>query len=295
MEQNLAPYKNAASRAAYLAAYDAILQRWPVASEALDAPTTFGTTHITASGPHSAPPLLLLPGNDDSSISWLHSIAALSAAHRVYALDTVGEVGRSTVVHAPSSRAEFAEWLLAVLDRLQLPRADFMGISYGGFLAANFALAHPERVRRLALLCPGLPFAPFSFQWGVRGLPMMLFPSRGSVRWFLRGAALRAPQGDPVLEAFVTGMLSIRPAAPLRPGIADEEWRSLQMPVLLMIGDHEILYDPHRALARAKQLIPQIQVELVKDAGHFLISDQADRVNAAVLSFLEAKEKESIS
>ena len=54
-------FKSEESRARYMAAYDAALRDWPVAYEALDLPTRLGPTHVIASGPPDAPPLLLLP------------------------------------------------------------------------------------------------------------------------------------------------------------------------------------------------------------------------------------------
>jgi hypothetical protein len=41
-------------------AYDAVLRKWPVAYTKLDVPTTFGDTHVIASGTEVAPPVVLL-------------------------------------------------------------------------------------------------------------------------------------------------------------------------------------------------------------------------------------------
>jgi pimeloyl-ACP methyl ester carboxylesterase len=288
MNQNLSTFNSVESKTEYMAAYDAILECWPVAYESIELPTRFGTTHILASGPLDASPLLLLPGNYDSSISWFHNIAALSVAHRAYALDTIGDIGKSITSHSPVNRDEFADWLVDVLDCLRITSTDMMGISYGGFLAANFALRQSSRVKHLVLLCPGIPFAPFAFQWLYRGMPMMLFPSRTTVKWFVQGASTQKTQNDQSLKAFITGMISIHPTRPLRPLINDDEWKKLCMSTLLLIGDHEIMYNAKKAISCAKQLIPHIQAELVEDAGHFLISDQAEKVNEVVLKFLQA-------
>jgi pimeloyl-ACP methyl ester carboxylesterase len=279
-------FKNSQNETAYKAAYEAILARWPVPFERLALATQSGITHIIASGPSEAPPLVLLPGNFDCSLSWFHNVAALSRAHRVYALDTIGDLGMSEASQLPVRREDYANWLAEVFDGLRIRAADLMGISYGGFLAVNFALEFPERAERLVLLCPGLPLAPFTSQWMVRGMPMIVHPSNATARWFIRGAS--TSQGpDDLLELFVTGIMSLRSTKVMRPSIQKDEWRQLRMPVLLLVGDHEIMYAAGRAIGMARQLIPHIQAELVARAGHFLLADQAEQVNQRVVQFLE--------
>jgi pimeloyl-ACP methyl ester carboxylesterase len=59
------------------------------------------------------------------------------------------------------------------------------------------------------------------------------------------------------------------------------------MPILLLVGDHEIMYEPMKAVQQAKQRFPNIQAELIRDAGHFLLADQPGEVNRKVLAFLD--------
>lgn len=280
-------FKNAESEARYMAAYDRVLRRWPVTYETIELSTRFGITHILASGSQNASPLLLVPGNFDCSLSWFHIIKSLSAAHRVYALDTIGDVGKSKSCQLPASREDYAEWLKDVLDGLSISTADFMGISYGGFLAVNFALQFQERVKRLVLLCPGLPLAPFTFQWIVRGMPMILRPSEATVKWFIRGAS--TSKGiDELMSLFLLGMAGARSTNVLRPVIQEEEWKHLQQPILILVGDHEIMYEPGHAIQQARQRMPHIRAEVIRDAGHFLLADQPEQVSQTVLAFLDS-------
>jgi len=76
---------------------------WPVPYESLDVPTRFGSTHIIISRPKDAPPLVLLHGANDSATAWYPNIADLSRNYRTYALDTIGDVGKSVASHLPQS------------------------------------------------------------------------------------------------------------------------------------------------------------------------------------------------
>jgi hypothetical protein len=86
----LPAFKSDEGRARYIAAYDAVLEEWPVPYEEIDLPTRFGTTHAVASGAPSSPPLLLLPSLAASATLWRPNVAALSRVRRTYALDVIG-------------------------------------------------------------------------------------------------------------------------------------------------------------------------------------------------------------
>jgi pimeloyl-ACP methyl ester carboxylesterase len=272
-----------------LAAYDCVLSQWPVAYEEVEVPTQFGATHLIVSGPLSGKPLILLHGQDSSAISWIYNVAELSRAFRVYALDTIGDIGKSKPTHQPNSREEYAQWMLEVFDQLKIEKADLVGLSYGGFLATNFALAYPERVNRMGLLSPGIPnFGPPTLQWANYGMPMMFFPSRSTIKRFISGISLKGySQEDPVHEQMIIGIMNMRKVSFMRPVFTEEEFKRMQLPVLLLIGDHEIMYAPQKALTNAARLIPGLQAELIPHASHMLNRDQAEMINARLLHFLK--------
>jgi pimeloyl-ACP methyl ester carboxylesterase len=285
-------FKDIENENMYMAAYDNVLRHWPVPYTAVDIPTRFGTTHITMSGSQTAPPLVLLPGNFTSSTTWFYNVACLSQHYFVYAVDTLGDVGKSIPEHLPANRSDYANWLNDLLAHLKIEKAALMGISYGGFLCVNFALYFPEHVGRLVLLCPGLPFAPFTLGWMIYGMPMLFSSSRWAGEWFLRGASFKGyHQNDFVQETYVIGVAGMRSKSVMRPLIKDDEWNQIRIPTLLLVGDSEILYNPRKALQRAKQLIPHIETELVPHAGHLLNSDQPEKVNESILRFLEAHDQ----
>jgi pimeloyl-ACP methyl ester carboxylesterase len=288
----LSIFKDTETEAKYMAAYDNVLSHWPVPYLAMDIPTRFGKTHINVSGSQTAPPLVLLPGNFTSSTTWFYNVACLSESYCVYAVDTLGDVGKSIPERLPTNRSDYADWLNDVLAGLKVNKATLMGISYGGFLGVNFALHFPENVHRLVLLCPGLPFAPFTLRWMIYGLPMSLSSSRWAGEWFLSGASFKGyDRNNLVQETFLMGVTGIRSKSVMRPIINAMEWEQIQIPTLLLVGDREILYDPGIALKRAKQLIPHIETELVPHAGHLLNSDQPEQVCESVLRFLGANGK----
>ena len=288
MSDKISVFRSTEGETKNIAAYDAVLDQWPVPYEELDLPTYFGTTHVIVSGPTENKPLILLHGQDSCAISWIYNIPALCQTYRTYAVDTLGDMGKSRPTCLPNSREEYAEWLLEILEGLEIDKADLMGLSYGGFLATNFALAYPQRVNRIVLLAPGIPnFGPPTLQWANYGMPMMLVPSRFTVKRFINGISTKGySREDPVFEQMIIGMMNMRHLSFMRPVFTDEELGQITAPILLLIGDHEFMYEPKKALDRATSLIPNLHAELIPNASHMLNRDQPELVIKEALDFL---------
>jgi pimeloyl-ACP methyl ester carboxylesterase len=115
-----------------------------------------GTVWAEDSGGDGPPLVLLHPGVGDSRI-WDPVLAALTAKYRVIRYDARG-FGQSP---APSVKFSLLRDLVTVLDHYDVQRAAFVGCSQGGASSLGLALAQPERVSALTLLCPGIPGFPY--------------------------------------------------------------------------------------------------------------------------------------
>jgi pimeloyl-ACP methyl ester carboxylesterase len=69
--------------------------------------------------------------------------------------------------------------------------------------------------------------------------------------------------------------------------VSDEALRTLPVPTLLLIGDHEVISDPASALERARRLIPDFRGELVSGSRHEMYVRQHRIVDARVLEFID--------
>ena len=66
----------------------------------------------------------------------------------------------------------------------------------------------------------------------------------------------------------------------------EDRLRAMRVPTLLLIGDREVVCEPVAALARARELFPNVQAELVPDSSHEMCFSQRRLVDARVLGFL---------
>jgi pimeloyl-ACP methyl ester carboxylesterase len=125
-------FKTPKGEAAYLAAYDAAMKRWPVPYEEMDIPSRFGMTHVIVSGPKDAPPMVLLHGYWATSTMWAPNIADFSKDYRVYAVDVIGQPSRSIPAEAIRDAADYAAWLTATLNALHLDSVCLVGCRSAG-------------------------------------------------------------------------------------------------------------------------------------------------------------------
>src|SRR5882757_2384177 len=101
----------------------------------------------------SGPPLLLIMGMSGTALTWGEPfLEELRRDFELIVYDHRG-VGASTRLQAPLTIAQMAEDASGLLSALAIGRADVLGISMGGMVAQELALAHPEQVRTLNLGC----------------------------------------------------------------------------------------------------------------------------------------------
>lgn len=288
MSEPMSIFKTPELEKQYLDLYEAVLALWPVPFESLDVSTSFGTTHVNASGMKDKPPLVLLPGFGANSTMWFANIAALSSQFRVYALDTPGQPGRSMPsrsLHASNS----ADWIMDVFDGLGIEKTHLAGVSLGGWLTLNFALHMPGRVRRIVLLDPAASFERVSAALFWHSLiPIMIHPTRAGLiryfRWMTQGYEVNRSWAELMLQ----GILNIRPQPLIRATVfSDAELRRVETHTLLLIGGRSVIYDPYRAYRRATRLMPNLDAEIIPDASHNLIAEKSEIVNVRILEFLK--------
>ena len=274
-------------------AYQAVLGAWPVPCAETMVPTSFGETHVIASGPEGAQPVVLLHALLATAVSWYRNVGALSESYRVYAVDVIGEGNLSRPTKAIASLDDFLQWFTELIDGLGIETLYLVGNSYGGFTAAYYAMKLPDRIRKLVLIGPAatihrmLPFyvhmfIPKGIYLMAPKLPGLKRTMRRSVDWMHAGLP-RDPLWEPLFyRSLVYGGLlnQVFPRV-----YSQDEFAQITSPVLLILGEQERVYNPQRAATTARASIPNLQVEMVPAAHHIAALARPDIVNQRMLQF----------
>lgn len=284
----LSHWATAAAREAYWRAYDDSLSLWPMPSTSSFVDTPQGRTHVLTSGSSAGTPVILLHAASLSAVQWYPQVAELGAHHPLFAIDVMGDIGRSTQTGPMRSRIEAAQWLCAVMDGIGISSAIVIGSSFGGFLSANLAVHAPERVAALVLLGPAATLQPFTVLSSLLIRLGSLLPLPSTVRPGLRAMMGGALPDERIVRQMELGVASFRYD---RDGIfprelPDDELRCIRSPTLVLIGEHERIYQAPDAAARARALIQRATVEVMPGLGHLPGLQDPHAVNARISEFL---------
>lgn len=283
-----------AEKGPYFDAYDATMAVWDVPFKELYISTTYGTAHVIVSGPDSGEPLVLLHGMNSSSTMWYPNIKALSADYQVFAIDFLLEPGKSLETKEIESTDQIAGWYQEIISKLKLKSYHLIGASRGGWLAVNLALQNQDKIKSMVLLSPAQTF-------------IWIRPSTDLLKNIITAFSSKEKQVEQTLESMSSNAANINrdyvkqyilgkdfessnkfviDMMPFSKG----DFQSLKMPVLVMIGDNDVINND-KTLKLAKKTIPNSQTEKVSNAGHFLSVDQAEIVNNKILEFLKDTKK----
>ena len=249
-------------------------------------------------------PLLCVMGLATDTLGWALQVPTFSQRHRTVIFDN-RDVGRSSAASAPYEVADMAQDALDLADAIGLESFHLLGVSMGGAIAQEMALAAPERVRTLTLT---VTFArgdtwgrELSKVWStrVREMPrerhvdelLLLnfseefFEEPAQVE-FVRNLTLQNPNPqDP--EAFARQL-----AASSRHDTRDR-LPSLSMPVHVIAGAHDILVPVWKSQEIA-ELIPGATLTVLERAPHGLNAERAQEYNELVLGFIAEHEPAAV-
>jgi pimeloyl-ACP methyl ester carboxylesterase len=187
---------------------------------------------------------------------------------------------------------DIGKWVCEVLDGMGIDKTSVVAHSAGGYAALHFVIFAQERVNRLVLLAPAASFVPFHKQFFVRLLLINLIRKEKIVnhffwKWFITKEN-RYLLSEFNTKQFFIGMCNYKwSCKPVIPSVIPEEkLKTIKVPTLLLIGDHEVIYNPNKVMARAKELIPHLKGNIIKGANHVLFMELAETVNDEMIGFL---------
>jgi 2-hydroxy-6-oxonona-2,4-dienedioate hydrolase/4,5:9,10-diseco-3-hydroxy-5,9,17-trioxoandrosta-1(10),2-diene-4-oate hydrolase len=236
--------------------------------------------------------------------NYRRNVAALAdAGRRVIVVDMPGfGASPNRAVETPGLYDHFAQYVLGLMDEIGVERASFIGNSLGGGTTLSLALERPERVDRMVLMGPG------------GSLALSPFPTEGLIRMltFYDGDGPSMEKLERVIDMLVFDRSKITPElmkeryeACTRPDVmanpplrgrganpADDLWRrplyQLRHPILVIWGREDRVLPVDAAFVLMKAL-PNAEMHIFPECGHWAQWEKADRFNGLVATFLNGQ------
>jgi pimeloyl-ACP methyl ester carboxylesterase len=258
-------------------------------------------THVATAG--HGPPVVLLHGWPQHWYEWRGVIPLLAPHARVICPDLRG-FGWTDVPERGYEKDQLKRDVLALLDALELERVTFAGHDWGGYIGFLLALDHPDRIESFLALnvLPPWPASEARTRldaWRFVYIPVLATRGLGGGR-LGRGFAARglrdAGLSPSDVDAFVTRLEGERGRATERlyrsflrelPAVARGRYSAsdLTAPSRLVFGTDDLVLTARAAADTAAQA-ESLELELVADAGHFIVDEKPELVADRLLRLL---------
>src|SRR5262245_12836086 len=246
-------------------------------------------------GSASNPAVILLHGLGGDMTFWAATVPAISAKYHVYVPDQIG-FGKSDKPFANYRVAMLVEFLDFFCKKMGVQKASLVGNSLGGWTAAAFTLAHPEKVDKLVLVDAA---GYTSKRWGGPELTKedlaALNPSTTEDLKRLFGLVFynKALLTDQVIETQLANKFKRGDGYTINSFIEsvlrgedflDGKVKAIKAPTLVLWGKDDGLTPPGMGKAFAED-IRGAQLVVIDQCGHVPQIEKAAEFNAALLKF----------
>lgn len=254
-------------------------------------------------------PLILLHGTGGHVEAYARNLKGLSENFRVICIDMLGH-GYTDKPDQQYGIDSYSDHLLAVVKALDLSEVYLSGESLGGWVAAWFAAYHPEYVKALVLNTPGNVNNKPEVMAGLKAstLKAVLEANYENVKtrleWLMYDKSQVTDElietrykiyTQPSYQKAVHNIVALQDIEVRAKYSWDSSWCSkINVPTLLAWTDH----DPTSTVEEAKpiqDMIPNSELVVIKDAGHWPQWEKPEEFNSIVTNFLLKKETRVLS
>ena len=216
------------------------------------------------------------------AVAGVSRLTALTARRQVISVDLQGR-GRTADIDRPLSFEQQAEDVIGLLDYLGIAKVDLLGECVGGIIAMLIAIGHPERVRRVVTYGSALGRFEEATKTEILSGAMQLTPD--SPVFEFQRTHYREVAPDPAHWSVIWAKFGNTPWK----GLSREEFASVRVPVLIAVGDQDWV-----RLDQAIEYfnsIPDAELAIVPDAGHFVLDAEPEKLLPLVEAFLTRKSR----
>lgn len=244
----------------------------------------------------SGAPLVLLHGGMGSSNHWVRNMPVLAKHFTVHAPDLPG-YGGSPSVPRDILEDDYVSLVIRAIESI-VPTGPFSlaGFSFGGIIAAMTAARMGSRISKLSLMGPG-GFGKTRTVLDLRKIPLDAADD-AAIRVVLRHNLCVMMCADPArvteetVDLHYSNVLRTRfdgRRFSISEGLMARSLKNIACPVQFIWGDKDALCypDPLYRVEEAKAAKPDVRVDMVPGAGHWVQYEAADTVNSLLLDFLQ--------
>lgn len=242
-------------------------------------------------------PVIFVHGIGQSIYTFRNNIEDFAACFRVIVPDLMGH-GSTDGSDGDYLIEDYSEFLLSFMNALNIDSANIVGFSTGGVIAMDFALAFPERVKKLVLLSPGGPTENYPSQIRNMTIPIIsdisfITFSRNTIRNILNTAYFdKTLVTDEMVDVYYEFLHNkyARDAVYTTLNNWDdsevhENMGAINCPIYIFWGEND-QWNPLEYLESFEDAIPNVYAATVRNGGHMLHEEKYREINRKAIELL---------
>ena len=270
-------YKTDEGKQQVIRYYETLLIQWKQPAKRFTIETSLGEVFIIENGKKDAPAIILLHGAGSNSAMWMADVHELSKTYRVFAVDIIGECGKSSENRPAYKGNNYSNWMLEIIEKLGLSKISIIGCSLGGWIAMDFAIKHPKKVDKLVLMATAgitqvkaktifwIMVTSIMGSWGFNRLNKMIYGN------------LEIDKRALVFASLIKK--NYKPRTDVLPILSDKSLQKMNVSTLFIGGENDCIYNSQNTAFRLKNNLKKVRCILLKNTGHVLINQTRNIVD----------------
>ena len=256
-------------------------------------------------------PIILIHGYGAKKEIWNPQILELRKKYKVITFDVRG-TGESDRPNMHYTMKMLAEDVNGLTDSLQVEKAHIIGRSFGGMIAQNFTLLFPQKVEKLVLIATN--YGRTDTEWveipksgrleeveTLKHDPLKTFKQKS--KWVFHKKFRKEMEANPTKKFYDVFSMEdlirestinlsrpqdiINQAEAMKTHYTLEKLGEIKNKTLLIAASHD-RQTPVSVMIEMNNRIPNSELKIINEAGHFMTLSRASEVNKMILGFLES-------
>jgi len=285
-----AVYKNKDGYNQMMSLYKDYMAKWTIPYKELNVKTSWGTTHVIKAGQKNKKPLIVLHGGGTNQSLMFAYIDRMTKNHLVYAIDIIGEPGKSIPLKLFKEPKDLAQWLNEVLIDLKIEKADFYGVSFGAFTSQWFLNYYPHKVDKMVNISYTYMDQSFNFSSILKIVYYSIRGDRENIQKMIilmNNGPIKNKAYDELFTDFMIKKIKHTNVNTINVynSVPPSSVKKIKNKVLIIMGEKDCLFNAQKAKMFLKKVNnPNITYIILKNQGH-IPSDNSEKIDAMTSRF----------
>jgi len=255
-------------------------------------------------------PVIFIHGYGAKKEIWKPQVVEISKRFQVITFDLRG-TGESDRPNIPYTMKMMAEDVNGLAEFLKIKKAHIIGRSFGGMIAQNFALLFPQKVEKLVLIATN--YGRANTEWveipkngrleeveTLKHAPLKAFKQKS--KWVFHIKFRKEMEANPTKKFYDIFSMedliresTVNPSRPqdiinqaeaMKTHYTLEKLNEIKNKTLLIAASHD-RQTPASIMVEMNNKIPNSELKIINEAGHFMTLSRASEVNKIILEFLK--------